>query len=286
MNPLNDFLFLKVMGEKGDEVQLLGFLNAVLGKTGNDKLAFIEIIENKSFYAGTIGDKTCILDVRAVLHDGTRVNIEVQIRNQNNIDKRSLFYWSREFSISLDAGQDYYELPKVIAVNVLDFEFIPGGNFHKIFRLREDNDNSLILTDTLEIHFLDMEQWRRLPNKNMENDSLHRWLAWLDVRSPPELVTEVKKMDSAIQKADDRMVYVTGDKEAIRAYEMRMMALSDITSSNNYARREGLMEGLKEGREENLKEIVLKMKNLNVPVNKITEYTGLSDEAIGKIVSI
>jgi hypothetical protein len=29
-NLLNDYLFLKVMGEKGDEVQLLAFLNAVL----------------------------------------------------------------------------------------------------------------------------------------------------------------------------------------------------------------------------------------------------------------
>ena len=30
-NPLNDYLFLKVMGEKGNETQLLGFINALLG---------------------------------------------------------------------------------------------------------------------------------------------------------------------------------------------------------------------------------------------------------------
>jgi hypothetical protein len=30
MDPLNDFLFLKFMGEKGDEDQLLAFLNAVV----------------------------------------------------------------------------------------------------------------------------------------------------------------------------------------------------------------------------------------------------------------
>lgn len=34
INPLNDFMFLKVMGEKGDEEQLLGFLNAVLERVG------------------------------------------------------------------------------------------------------------------------------------------------------------------------------------------------------------------------------------------------------------
>jgi len=30
-NPLNDYLFLKLMGEEGDEEQCLVFLNAVLG---------------------------------------------------------------------------------------------------------------------------------------------------------------------------------------------------------------------------------------------------------------
>jgi hypothetical protein len=29
-NPLNDYLFLKVMGEEGDEEQRLAFLNAIL----------------------------------------------------------------------------------------------------------------------------------------------------------------------------------------------------------------------------------------------------------------
>jgi hypothetical protein len=34
LNNLNDYLFFKVMGEKGDEEQLRGFLNAVLRRTG------------------------------------------------------------------------------------------------------------------------------------------------------------------------------------------------------------------------------------------------------------
>ena len=35
LNPLNDFLFLKLMGEEGSEVQCLAFLNAVLGAKSN-----------------------------------------------------------------------------------------------------------------------------------------------------------------------------------------------------------------------------------------------------------
>jgi hypothetical protein len=55
LNLLNDYLFLKVMGEKGDEEQLLGFLNAVLRRTGKDRLVQVEILENKTFTPEVIG---------------------------------------------------------------------------------------------------------------------------------------------------------------------------------------------------------------------------------------
>jgi predicted transposase/invertase (TIGR01784 family) len=247
---LNDFLFYKVMGEKGDEVQLLGFLNAVLGKTGEDRFTAVEIVENKYLSPKVIGDKSSILDVRAVLQGKTRVNIEVQVRDEHNMDRRSLFYWSREYSVSLEAGQDYKELPDVIAVNIVNFDFPPVRNSHTRFHLREDIDRDLVLTNALEIHFLNMVQYRKQRKKILLDDPLNRWLVWLDVGSPSELIEEVIKMDSAIQAANERMVYVTGDKEAIRAYEMRQMALSDYTSSINYAREKGhndILEMLDQG---------------------------------------
>jgi predicted transposase/invertase (TIGR01784 family) len=120
LNPLNDYLFLKVMGEKGDEEQLCSFLNAVLGRKGQDALESLEIIENKVMPAEVIGDKTSILDVRARTGHGERVNIEVQLRNLGNMDRRSLFYWSLEFSRGMAAGQDYRESPNVIAINIVN----------------------------------------------------------------------------------------------------------------------------------------------------------------------
>jgi len=279
-DPLNDYLFYKIMGEKGDEVQLLGFINAVLDKAGDDRFTAVEIIENKSFSPKVIGDKSSVLDVRAVLQSKTRINIEVQIRNQCNMERRSLFYWSKEYSDSLGAGQDYGELPDVIAINIVDFDFPPAENFHTRFHLREDHEHDLMLTDALEIHFINMVQYRRQAKKRIMNDPLSRWMVWLNEKSPPELVAEVIRMDSAIQVAHERMVYVTGDKEAIRAYERRQMALSDHTSYMNYARKEGLKigreEGLKEGREEGREEgrneerqHLLEMLDSGLPVEEI-----------------
>ena len=38
LKPLNDFIFGKTFGEKGDEEQLLSLLNAILAKTKHKKL--------------------------------------------------------------------------------------------------------------------------------------------------------------------------------------------------------------------------------------------------------
>jgi len=279
LNPLNDYLFYKIMGEKGDEVQLLGFINAVLGKTGTDRFTSVEIIENKSFTPKVIGDKASSLDVRAMLQSKTRVNIEVQIRNQHNMDRRSLFYWSKEYAESLEAGQDYQELLGVIAINIVDFDYPSAKNFHTLFRLREEQERDLVLTDALEIHFINMVKYRKMGKGGIPNDPLSRWLAWLNKSSPPELLAEVVKMDSAIQMADERMVYVTGDKEAIRAYERRQMALSDYNSEINYA----LEEGMRKGIAKSTLEIARKMKGMGDSIEKIHTITGLSFETIERL---
>jgi len=247
--PLNDFLFYKIMGEKGDEVQLLGFINAVLHRTGENRFNSVEILENKTFTPEVIGDKSSVIDVRAILQDSTRTNIEVQLRNQHNMDRRILFYWSKEYASSLEAGQNYSELPNVIAINIVNYDFPPLREVHTCFHLREDKHRDYVLTDALEIHFLDMVQYRKQWKGNV-NDPLSRWLAWFDMGNGEELAAEAVKMDAAIEAANERMVYVTGDKEAIRAYERRQMALSDYNSTISFARDEGIAEGRAEGRAE------------------------------------
>ncbi|MDR1147730.1 MAG: Rpn family recombination-promoting nuclease/putative transposase, partial [Spirochaetaceae bacterium] len=246
LNLLNDYLFLKVMGEKGDEEQLLGFLNAVLRRTGRDRLVHVEILENKTFTPEVIGDKSSILDLRAMSDNALKLSIEVQLRNFGNMDKRSLFYWSREYAKGLNAGQDYDELPNVIAINIVNFDFLDCGNYHSCFHLWEDTEKSFMLTDALEIHFVDMVKFRKLREKDIKNNMLHQWLSYLDPASPPELIKEILKMDAAIRKAEEKLVYISGDKEALHAYQMREMALSDWTSGINHAHKEGMREEAKE----------------------------------------
>ncbi|WP_010260900.1 Rpn family recombination-promoting nuclease/putative transposase [Treponema primitia] len=275
LNPLNDYLFLKMMGEPGDEDQLLGFLNAVLTRTRKDPLVSVEIIENRTITAEIIGDKTSVLDVRAKTGDGTRVNIEVQLKNLDNMDKRSLFYWSLGYTRNIEVGDDYEKLPNVIAINIVNFEHLETRDFHASFHLREDTERDYILTEALEIHFIDMVKFKRLREKDIKNDTLQRWMTYFNQDSPAEVVEEIVQMDAAIQKAETKMDFVSKDKEALRAYQMRAMAMSDLTSAINKAKREG--------EKQKAIEIARKMKADKEPGKKIMAYTDLTQEEIDGI---
>jgi predicted transposase/invertase (TIGR01784 family) len=125
----------------------------------------VEIEENKTFTAEIIGNKSSVLDLRATTEEGIKVNIEIQLRNVGNMDRRSLFYRSREYVRGIEAGDDYRELPPVIAVNIVDFDFMPADEVHTSFHLWEDSHKDIMLTDALEIHFISMAKFRQSGKK-------------------------------------------------------------------------------------------------------------------------
>ena len=268
LKPLNDFIFGKTFGEKGDEEQLLSLLNAILAKTKHKRLVRIEIVEHRTFTAEVVGDKTSILDISAIAEDRTRINIEVQLRDYGNMDKRSLFYWSREFARGLDKGDDYSRLATVIAINIVSFEAVSVDDFHTVFHLWEDKHKDCILTDALEIHFIDVKKFNALPKKDIKNDSLHRWLTFFDQNISDDLLKELMDMDAAIYKANEKMTFLANDKEVVRLYNMREMAQIDYNS------------GMKKVRDETCIEIARNLLEMNMSHDQIAKATGLTLEEI------
>jgi predicted transposase/invertase (TIGR01784 family) len=267
LKPLNDFVFLKTFGEKGDEEQLLSLLNAILKKTGRNTLTSIEIIESRTITGEVIGDKTSILDVIANTSDGTRIHIEVQLRDYGNMNNRSLFYWSREYASELNRGEDYNELRNVIVINIVNFAVVEIDDFHTTFHLWEDTHKDCLLTDALEMHFIDVKMFNKLADKDLRNNPLHRWLAFLDEDIGENVLKEVTAMDAAIQKAEERLNFLANDKEALRLYHLREMARIDYNSGMNKAKAEGKVEGKNE--------IAKTMLKKGMSVEMIAECTDL-----------
>jgi predicted transposase/invertase (TIGR01784 family) len=268
LNPLNDFAFQKAMGEKGDEIQLVAFLNAVLKRTGKDRIASVEILEDKDLPAETIGGKAGKLDVLAKLTDNTKVNIEVQLENQHNMERRSLDYWAWHYAKGIEAGQDYSLLPAVIGINILDFGYIPLEEFHASFHIYEDRHKEYMLTDALELHFLDMVKFRKQPEKDIQNDPLHRWLIYFDRHSPISLIEEVLSMDPAIQEMQKKLDWIQGDPALLRSYLRYEKAASDEITRINGTKREIAKKLIAMG---------------DYSLEKIARITGLSIEDVAKL---
>jgi predicted transposase/invertase (TIGR01784 family) len=144
-----------------------------------------------------------------------------------------------------------------------------------------------MLTDALELHFLDMVKFRRWPEKDIANDDLQRWLVYFDRQSPAKLIEEVLGMDMAIQEMQKKIDWIQGDPALLRSYLRYEKAASDeitrIYGAKKEGREEGKKEGKQEGRREEKLEIARNLKEIGVAVEQIVRGTGLSVDEIAKL---
>ncbi|NMB97099.1 MAG: Rpn family recombination-promoting nuclease/putative transposase [Clostridiaceae bacterium] len=87
---------------------LISLLSAIL-KLPREVFAGIEII-NTELHKLFKDDKKGILDIRAMLSNGKQVNIETQVLPSVFMPKRTLFYWSKMYTIQTREGDTYNTL--------------------------------------------------------------------------------------------------------------------------------------------------------------------------------
>ena len=239
VKPLNDFIFKKIFGEKGNEDILIAFINAVLKRTKKEQIVEVEIIDNKQLTKELILDKTGIIDVRAKTSKGENIDIEVQLTDQGNMDKRTLFYWGKMYLENIKQGQDYTSLEKVITINILDFEFLGTESYQSSFHLWEDIEKDYMLTDVVEIHFLELPKFRKKKDKDYRENAIERWLMFLEKDTPETTLKELMSLDTAIEKAEQKIEYLSSDEETMRIYYERERSLHERANMISSAEERG-----------------------------------------------
>ena len=275
VKPLNDFIFKKVFGEKGNEDILISFINAVLKRTKKEKIVELEIIDNKQLTKELILDKTGIIDVRAKTSNGENIDIEVQLTDQGNMDKRTLFYWGKMYLENIKQGQDYTSLEKVITINILDFEFLGTETYQSSFHLWEDIEKDYMLTDVVEIHFLELPKFRKKKDKDYRENDIERWLMFLEKDISETTLKELISLDTAIEKAEQKIEYLSSDEEAMRIYYERERSLHERANMISSAEARGVEKGKLE--------IAKNLLDMKISIEQIVLATGLNEEEINKI---
>ena len=105
----NDIAFRKIFGNEKKKIILISFLNAVINLQGNQRIADISIA-NPYQLPILPNMKTSIIDVKATDKQGKTFIVEMQVADVNAMDKRLLYYTSKEYSQQIVSGDKYTEL--------------------------------------------------------------------------------------------------------------------------------------------------------------------------------
>lgn len=276
IKPVSDIFIKYLFGIEENKDLLLSFINAVLEDSGFQKIVTVEL--KNPFNIGTfVADKDSILDIKATDEKGRQYDIEVQASGDESFKNRSLYYWSKLYSSQLNKSELYTRLKPAICINILDFILFEEIDYlHTCFLLREEKDPEYILTDHLEIHFLEIN---KMQDKTLKEKLLH-WINYFKNEGKEEAnMTILIKDDPDINKAHQVYKHFTEDDKMRELYESREKWLKDYNTRLYTAKQEGIKEGIKEDKLETAK----KMLQKGFDVKIISEITELSIEEINKL---
>ena len=150
LNPKIDYVFKRIFGHKGNESITKSFISAAL----NQNITDVVLEGSSSLPKDMLDDKVGILDIKAKIDNHINCDIEMQVIDQKNIEKRVLFYCSKMYVQSITSGKDYLDLEKSIAILITDYELDSLKDIKKYsskWNFREEKYSNVILTDAIEI---------------------------------------------------------------------------------------------------------------------------------------
>ena len=273
LDPKMDFVFKNIFGSEKHPNILISFLNATLKP--KDLITGVEI-KNTDLNKGYIEDKFSRLDVKATTSNNEIINIEIQLKNEYNMIKRSLYYWSKLYSEQLNEGEDYSLLKRTICINILNFKYLKTRMFHSVYRMKEIHTNEE-LSDIEEIHFIEIP---KLEDGSDEKDMLVAWIEFL--KNPEsEKVRSLEMSVDEIREAKDELIKMSNDDTQRELYEMRAKTLRDKVSALNEAER----KGIKKGEKNKAIEIAKSLINLGLDKESIAKSTGLDLCEVEKLMN-
>ncbi len=280
-NLKNDVIFQTFFSRKGNEEFLIDFLNALLNKD----IKSIEVREEVNLERLSKEEKGGRLDLQAKLEDGTIISIEMQLRNEYNIEERTTLYSGKVISRETERGTDYEDINQVIMINILGYNFLKIEDYISETAIVLEKHRDYEVLTGLKWYFIELPKFRK-QNPDM-NEKINQWLAFIDDYNK-EMIKVAEEKNDKLKKARIEMNYLTGDAEVRRLAELREKWEMDRISAINHATRKGKeIRGKntekENGRIEERKEVAKEMIKKGLDINLICEITKLTKEEIMKI---
>lgn len=279
LNRMNDALFKNIFAQNSDIT--LSLINSVFEFQGSTLILDIEFID-RNLDADEDDGKEARLDLLGRSSDGTVINLEIQVAKQGYMGRRSLYYWSRLYN-ELKSGEEYTELKRTVAINILDFNLFDRKkypSYHSCFGVVYDIKTGNQLTSDCELHFLELPKWNLKTVK--ETNRLERWLSYFSKKTAVKELEEIAMLEPAIKKAFDAEKIFTQDEINRRRYELREKSQRDRIAQINYAVNQAVIEEREKYAQEEENRVVKWIKK-GKSFDDIMDFTSLTPERVQQL---
>ena len=290
----SDYVFKRIFGQEENKQALKDFLESIL----DEEILKIEIKNPeipKNFYDSKYG----VLDLKVTLNDKSIVDVEMQMKNEHNIEQRDTFYLASNYVNELKEGEPYTNCKKSIVINILNFMYYNRNEYHSVARMifeeaKEEEkvemgykEEDRYMTKYLEVHIIELPKFK-IKNPKMHT-KLEEWL-WLFIGSD-EKVSEASKKNKEIEKIKKKLASMSLSPEERNNYEYRLRAIRDEADAIEYktkqAKEEGIKEGfeqgISQGIEQGLEQTAKEMLKNNFTIEQIETITKLTKEEIERL---
>ena len=280
LNPMADIFVRYLLGSEDNKDILIDFINAVFAQKGHELIVEIKLLN--PFNLRTVREtKESILDVKARDSNGRWINIEIQIDNDGSYANRSLYYWAKNYAGQLGSGEGYGKLNPAVCINLLDFEIFPQlPGYHSCFQVTEVEQPEYILSEHLQIHFIELPK-NQLQSTDQVTNDLDRWCYYFEHEGSveEEEMTVLLNENQALDRAHRVYRDFTANAELMDMAEAREKWLKDMNTKLRTAEQRGKDEGIQRAHREDAR----KMLNEGFEVATIARITGLSEQEISKL---
>jgi predicted transposase/invertase (TIGR01784 family) len=279
INPLTDFGFKKLFGEEVNKDLLIDFLNELLPERHKIKELTYQPNEQLSI---TEYDRKAIFDLYCESEKGEKFIVEIQRAKQNFFKDRSVYYASFPIQQQAIKGSNWdFRLAAVYTIGILDFIFEEDKDDKEyIHTVQLKNQKNRVFYDKLTFIYIELPKFGKsleeLDNKIDKWLYLFRYLAKLQER--PHALQE-----RIFQKLFAAAEIAKYSREELEIYEESLKYYRDLNNIVYSAKVEGKIEGKVEGKIERTNELAKSMKADGMSYDKISKYTGLSEEEIEKL---
>lgn len=260
-----EFAFREVFGR---EEVCRQFVSDVVG-IPQEKIKSVRIISPFLRKKGR-KQKLGILDLALTLNDDTKIDVELQLRSQRFWVKRNLFYLAHLYTDDLWVGENYDKLKRCITISVLDFNLVPGTEYHTVYTLKDKHGREL--TDLFEMHIVELKK------KLSGEDPVDGWIQLFNAQTKEELGM-IKSISAGLFQAVEVLERLSLPRALRWSFEQSLKERRDRWAEDEYVRE----EGREEGKANHIVELVCQNKAKGRTVDEIAEFLGVDPEIVAAV---